>query len=168
VDGTAEMIAAALRLDGAGDSRIAYRTCRDLAHLSLADESFDGVLCSSVLEYLDEPTRVLDEFWRITRPGGALIVTLPNPGALVRRAQRIALAATRTMLVKAYPEYLSHVRCMWTRTEAIALVSAAGYEVRTVSIGGLGWGPESLDRRAFWGPLFFILARRRPRRATLE
>ena len=73
VDGAAEMIAAAQRLGGGDGGQLVYRICRDLARLPGEDESFDGVLCSSVLEYLHEPNRVLDEFWRVTKAGGSLI-----------------------------------------------------------------------------------------------
>ncbi len=39
--------------------------------------SVDSMLCSEVLEHVPHPARALDEFARIVRPGGALIVTVP-------------------------------------------------------------------------------------------
>jgi 2-polyprenyl-6-hydroxyphenyl methylase/3-demethylubiquinone-9 3-methyltransferase len=167
VDGAPEMITAARRLGAVGGGQVIYRTSADLAHLPEDDESFDGVLCSSVLEYLEEPVRVLDEFWRVTRAGGTLIVTLPNRRALVRLAQRIVYTVTGATIRRPYPEYVSHVKGFWTRAEAVTLLKAAGYEVRTVSVGGLGWGPQWLDRQVFWGPLLFVFATRRPARGTV-
>jgi 2-polyprenyl-3-methyl-5-hydroxy-6-metoxy-1,4-benzoquinol methylase len=162
LDGATEMIVTAQRLGGGADgARLVYRTCSDLTCLPEQAESFDGVLCSSVLEYLDEPTRLLDEFWRVTRPGGSLIVTLPNRWALVRKAQHFLLAVT-SALRHPYPRYLEHVKGEWTAREAIALLSKAGFDVRSVAIGGLGWGPSWLDRQALWGTLLFILATRLP------
>lgn len=42
------------------------------------DASFDTVLCSDVLEHLEEPGRALAEAWRVLAPGGAAIYTVPH------------------------------------------------------------------------------------------
>ena len=49
----------------------------DIAAIPEPDNSFDAVLCSEVLEHLPEPTRALDEFARLLKPGGKLIITAP-------------------------------------------------------------------------------------------
>lgn len=49
----------------------------DITRIPLPDGSFDAVLCSEVLEHLPEPTRALDEFSRLLKPGGRLILTAP-------------------------------------------------------------------------------------------
>lgn len=49
----------------------------DLLDIPVDDASFDAVLCSEVLEHVPEPTKALDEFRRILRPGGMLILTAP-------------------------------------------------------------------------------------------
>lgn len=36
---------------------------------------FDAILCSEVLEHVPEPTHAFDEFARLLKPGGVLIVT---------------------------------------------------------------------------------------------
>lgn len=43
-----------------------------------ADESFDLVLCLDVLEHLVDPWATLQRLQRLLRPGGHLIVSLPN------------------------------------------------------------------------------------------
>ena len=43
--------------------------------LPLADESFDCVLCSQVLEHSDEPNRVVAEASRVLRPGGLALLS---------------------------------------------------------------------------------------------
>jgi SAM-dependent methyltransferase len=41
------------------------------------DESYDSVLCTSVLEHLEEPGRALREAFRVLRPGGVAVYTMP-------------------------------------------------------------------------------------------
>jgi SAM-dependent methyltransferase len=47
----------------------------DLRRLSFADGRFDLVYCVSVLEHTGEYPRIIDEFARVLRPGGKLVVT---------------------------------------------------------------------------------------------
>jgi len=49
----------------------------DIAAIPISDGSFDAVLCSEVLEHVPEPTRALDEFARLLKRGGKLIITAP-------------------------------------------------------------------------------------------
>lgn len=42
------------------------------------DEAFDFVLCSEVLEHLEYPERALATLLRMTRPGGTLLLTVPD------------------------------------------------------------------------------------------
>ncbi len=49
----------------------------DITAIPAPDGSFDAVLCSEVLEHVPEPTHALDEFARLLKPGGILIVTAP-------------------------------------------------------------------------------------------
>lgn len=42
------------------------------------DETYDWVYSSHTLEHLDNPGRALQSWWRILKPGGRLIVTVPH------------------------------------------------------------------------------------------
>lgn len=46
--------------------------------LPFADGSFDVVVCDSQLEHRFDPGHVLDEMARVLRPGGRLVLLLPN------------------------------------------------------------------------------------------
>ncbi len=46
--------------------------------IPLPDASVDTVLCTQVLEHVDDPARALAEMARVLRPGGALILTVPQ------------------------------------------------------------------------------------------
>jgi ubiquinone/menaquinone biosynthesis C-methylase UbiE len=45
--------------------------------IPVPDQSFDTVLCTFVLEHLEEPKRALEEAHRVLRPGGAAIYAAP-------------------------------------------------------------------------------------------
>lgn len=49
----------------------------DITAIPEPDASFDVILCSEVLEHIPEPTHALDEFARLLKPGGILILTAP-------------------------------------------------------------------------------------------
>ena len=47
----------------------------DAMALAFADDSFDVVLCTEMLEHVPEPQRAVDEMRRVLRPGGLLLLT---------------------------------------------------------------------------------------------
>ena len=49
----------------------------DIENIPQPDASFDAVLCSEVLEHIPNPTKAIDEFSRLLKPGGRLILTAP-------------------------------------------------------------------------------------------
>lgn len=49
----------------------------DICSIPEANDSFDAILCSEVFEHLPDPLSALDEFSRLLRPGGKLIITAP-------------------------------------------------------------------------------------------
>ena len=50
----------------------------DAREMPFADHSFDIVVCSEVLEHVPEPERAIEEMKRVVRPGGLVIVTVPQ------------------------------------------------------------------------------------------
>ena len=49
----------------------------DITAIPAQDASFDAILCAEVLEHVPDPTLALDEFARLLKPGGQLILTAP-------------------------------------------------------------------------------------------
>ncbi len=43
----------------------------------LEDNSVDVAMCNSVVEHMIEPRKLLDEMWRVVKPGGLMIVGVP-------------------------------------------------------------------------------------------
>lgn len=88
----------------------------DAMRLALRDAAFDLVVCMDVLEHLPNDTAALCEFFRVLKPGGTLIATVP-----------------------AYPHLwgehdlaLMHYR-RYLRKELAAKVEGAGFGVRKIS-----------------------------------
>lgn len=45
--------------------------------LPFADHSFDGVLCTEMIEHLETPQKAIDEMFRVLKPGGKVILSTP-------------------------------------------------------------------------------------------
>ena len=52
--------------------------CEDLFHSSLAPNSFDLVYSSGLIEHFDNTAAVVDEHLRLLKPGGKLVLVVPN------------------------------------------------------------------------------------------
>jgi SAM-dependent methyltransferase len=74
-----------------------------LTALPFPDASFDRALCLDVLEHLayDEQPRALAEIFRVLRPGGELLVSVPNLAHLQSRIQFLL----RGRLIRTASEY---------------------------------------------------------------
>lgn len=51
----------------------------DLRELHFPDAYFDGIVSTRVLHYVVEPVRAVREMARVLKPGGRMIVMVPNP-----------------------------------------------------------------------------------------
>ena len=49
----------------------------DIINISEPDATFDAILCTEVLEHIPDPIAALNEFHRLLRPGGELILSAP-------------------------------------------------------------------------------------------
>ncbi len=49
----------------------------DVTAIPRADESFDVVLCTEVIEHISNPIEAIKEFGRLLKPGGQLLLTAP-------------------------------------------------------------------------------------------
>ncbi len=86
--------------------------------------SADLVLCSSVLEYVDDLARSISVLAAATRPGGYLIVSLPNAEALYRYLESIAYRLVGR------PGYRAHVLHLSTPASLIARCGLPAVETR--------------------------------------
>ena len=105
--------------------------------LPFADNSFDGMVASSVFEYLVDVPRVAAELARVLRPGGSLLLTVPNPGNGVRKVEawlqsmrfdhRLPPLLRRVQRIDSYATYLRLSRNRFADDEWESLLTAAGF-----------------------------------------
>jgi len=109
--------------------------------LPIENSSLDLVLCLDVLEHTVDPWQVVKKLSALLKPGGALIVSLPN----VRNRKVIfpLLFKNEWMYQEAGILDKTHLR-FFVRESAIELVNSAGLRVDRVMSTGLGRSRTSI------------------------
>ena len=67
------------------DGRVQTNVASSLQEAQYPDQHFDGIIIWHVLEHVLSPSEVLREAWRILKPGGVIIVAVPNFSSLQAR-----------------------------------------------------------------------------------
>jgi phosphatidylethanolamine/phosphatidyl-N-methylethanolamine N-methyltransferase len=76
------------KITGSPSGKVFYKL-EDASRLSFADQSFDRVIATHVLEHLPEPHKVLREWIRVIKPDGILSIVLPCDPGLAWRVGRM-------------------------------------------------------------------------------
>ena len=88
----------------------------DVTKLPFADGSFDVVICSEVLEHIEDNQNAVAELVRVLKPGGDLVVTVPR-----FLPERVCWAISRAY----HREPGGHIR-IYKKGELMSLLEAAG------------------------------------------
>jgi SAM-dependent methyltransferase len=127
-----ELAEAALERARANAPGADLRRVADDGSLPLEHASFDLVWCSEVLEHVPDTAHLLLEVRRVLRPGGRLLVTVPDH----RRLRTAVIALTR---FEAHFDPLGqHVR-FYTRRSLATTLEHAGFEDVRVRPGLTAW-----------------------------
>jgi 2-polyprenyl-3-methyl-5-hydroxy-6-metoxy-1,4-benzoquinol methylase len=94
----------------------------DITRLPFAEECFDVVICSEVLEHVADNRGAIKELVRVLRPGGDLVVTVPRFWP-----ERICWAISRAY----HQEPGGHIR-IYRKEELTSLLEEAGLECRRI------------------------------------
>jgi 2-polyprenyl-3-methyl-5-hydroxy-6-metoxy-1,4-benzoquinol methylase len=127
-----------------------------IEQLPNATASFDGVLCSSVLEYVPDADSCLSEFARVLKPGGLLLISVPNSQSVVRRAQ-VSLHHWGRKLGKRWLAFIEYSRNEYSADRFDTLLRTHGFEVQQRIVFGSPI-PRWLQRRRVGGSLLMFLA----------
>lgn len=121
-----------------GSKARAYRTVvSDSNPLPIADGVGSKVICTEVLEHVDDPAQVLAELVRVARPGARLMLSVPDP---------VGESFQRSVAPPVYWEKPNHVR-IFERGEFDELVRGAGLEIQN--------RPEHFFFWSMWWILFW-------------
>lgn len=116
-------------------------THQDLTAMTLADDSFDLIYCSNVLEHIEEDRLAMGEIFRVLRPGGLAILQVPIRGEVTFEDPTIVDPTERTQ----HFGQADHVR--YYGRDIAQRLKAAGFVVDEVyMLDLLNLGPEDIER----------------------
>ena len=133
----------------------------DAGPLPFADDAFDVVVSDSQLEHRFDHEHALDELARVLRPGGRLILLLPNTA---HWRLRLWLLCGRFPYLAHTPTDPLHLR-FFTLHETRALLAGRGLAVEITDGSASLWVEELYPRclrRGYGARLYVRLARRWP------
>jgi ubiquinone/menaquinone biosynthesis C-methylase UbiE len=126
VDASVRMLANAVKSPG-----VEY-ILSDITSNCLRENSFDGIVCSSVLEYLSDPAVALKEFQRVIRPGGTVLLSVPNAALSARVPLRLAYWITRPLRRRRLFRYLDHSKHSFDEQQIERLLHANGFALKSL------------------------------------
>lgn len=136
-------------------SRVA-NTERITAHQSTieefaAAEPYDLVIFSFVLEHVEDPLLAIRSLARLVRPGGRVVLTVPNYEALNRRVGLELGMVDRLDYFQEKDRKVGHRR-LYSLTRLREELGAAGTSLVEVACHGLFLKPLSKAQVEIWGP----------------
>lgn len=159
VDGSGEMLKVAQALcTGERETGALFVRIENIENLPLPDAVFDGIICSSVIEYLSKPDVCLREFHRVLKPGGLLLISAPNKQSVLRRILKLAHKLTGFFFPKPWPYYLAFSINEYSLNDLTERLGAAGLNAMEATyfspcdVGGL--------MKAWMGSLIICMAKK--------
>lgn len=123
IDGSGEMIGLCEHKRAtSGQNNVSFVQA-DIATLpKIVREPADLIICSSVLEYVDDLEGALKTFAESVTPGGIVAISMPNPASLYRRVEPVAYKLTGR------PKYFGYVKNIFPVEALIRRLAACGLD----------------------------------------
>jgi SAM-dependent methyltransferase len=130
----------------------------DITDLDLPDDAFDAVLCSHVLEHVDDDAAAMRELRRITAPGGFCLVMVP----LALDRERTYEDPSITAPEDRQQEFLQHDHVRLYAPDIADRLHAAGFDVETVDMADEVGAHQAARCRLLASDLVFLCRPRPP------
>jgi ubiquinone/menaquinone biosynthesis C-methylase UbiE len=140
----------------------------DAAHLPYPDETFDLVFAHGVVQYSADPARVIEECWRVLKPGGEAIVQAYNRVSWLNALSKLMKVPLEHEGAPVLEKYTAaELRRMLSRFREVRIVEERfpvksrlhggwkGFLFNTLFVGTFNALPRSLVRRFGWHLLAF-------------
>jgi len=121
-----------------------FRQIKDICETGLPDATFDGVVCSSVLEYVSDPRAALVELWRLLKPNGLLLVSVPNAHPIARWPTLTIYWLTKHLGRWRWFQFLDYSKHSYSELQFRRLLNSCGFCVEAVRTFGETLGFETL------------------------
>lgn len=129
----------------AKNSSVDEKIIADLEHVPVPDHSVDVITAEFVLEHLERPLAVFQEWRRLLKPGGVVIALTPNRNNPIMFLSRLTPTWFHQLLKRRLLKKPEHVHHAYYRANTVAqlqrLCSASGLKLKTVVRSG---NPEYL------------------------
>ncbi len=121
--------------------------------ITYRDNTFDAVVCSLVLEHLENPAQMLREMSRITNNTGKIIVSIPNVKNVFERLHFLFTANSRRYPVENQNDRGGHISLM-TSWILESLLNRADLKIASVGAGFCLWNNHYWFPGKRFGPSF--------------
>ncbi len=158
IDASPEMIEQARASDATHTIQFLNDTIESVA---LASNSFDLILCLSMLEYIEEDEAAIQKFFQLLKPGGSLVISVPNKAGMLRKIEGVVFGirtVTRDKIFGGRGEYLKYQKRQYTPFELDMLIRQFGMKKKRGVFLSAGltrphWLLPMVERR-FWAAMY--------------
>ena len=110
--------------------------CQDLNEEISTEGPFDAVICSEVIEHLENPRATFRALYKLLRPGGTLILTMPDQGISSGATARCSLVAISSNFSTPAIRRISRRSCVRTSTGFVQRRNSRAVALSTRTWGG--------------------------------
>jgi 2-polyprenyl-6-hydroxyphenyl methylase/3-demethylubiquinone-9 3-methyltransferase len=169
IDASPEMIAEA-QTNSSG--AIDFEVC-SIDNYPVAPRSYEAIISLSMLEYVEDDDMAIAKFASLLRPGGVLVVSVPNRSGLLRKLEGLIFGirtVTRGKLFSGRGEYLKYQKRQYSPFELDLLMRQHGLRKKrsiylNAGFSGAGWLLSVFEQR--WWAAMYCGAYHKPVAASL-